>query len=62
MPVEDTSSLAPFLLSFGTYILQISAWGEGIAVVPAWHLSSQIMKSALDVACKCSPFEFQNTE
>lgn len=37
-------------------------WDGGITTVPPRHLSSQFMKSALDIACKYCPLEFQNRE
>lgn len=50
MPVEDTSALAPLTVSPAAYMLQTSGWGKGIIVISSWHLCSQIMKSALDIA------------
>lgn len=37
-------------------------WDGGITTVPLWHLSTQFMKSALDIASKYCPLEFQNRE
>lgn len=50
---------ASLAFSFPKYIVN---WGGGITMVRPQHLSSQFMKSALDIACKYCPLEFQNRE